>query len=115
MSREDPQLRVRIPDFIKSTIEARAKKNKRTLTAEISERLMTTIEQDNMVGDSPDGHSHLLNEYNLLLARLEKVRVKYRRQFQAEWAYDHKFELIEAMRKVEEILNRDAESDQDDE
>jgi hypothetical protein len=111
MSREDPQLRVRIPDFIKSTIEARAKKNLRTLTAEISERLLTTINQDNMLGDVPDGHSRILDEYEYLLVQLEKLRTKYRREYQAEWAYEHKRELIEALRKVEEILTRDAEDE----
>lgn len=114
MSREDPQLRVRVPEHIKNSIEIRAKKNRRTLTAEIVGRLSATIEQDNMLGDTSDGHSRLLEEYERLLLRLETLRNRYRRQFQAEWAYDHQRELIEALRKVEEIFNRDAESDHDE-
>lgn len=42
----DPQLRVRIPEELKITLEQLAKKNDRTLTAEITRRLKASVETD---------------------------------------------------------------------
>jgi predicted transcriptional regulator len=44
--REDPQLRVRIPQDLKDALEAVAKKNDRTFTAEITRRLHESLEKE---------------------------------------------------------------------
>jgi predicted transcriptional regulator len=44
--REDPQLRVRIPQDLKDTLEKIARENDRTLTAEITRRLRDSIKKD---------------------------------------------------------------------
>ncbi|EAQ9807299.1 Arc family DNA-binding protein [Salmonella enterica] len=44
--REDPQLRVRIPQDLKDLLEKSAKDNDRTLTAEITRRLRKSLEDD---------------------------------------------------------------------
>lgn len=44
--RDDPQLRVRIPQDLKDALEKAAKENDRTLTAEITRRLRESLEKD---------------------------------------------------------------------
>ncbi|EON4226460.1 Arc family DNA-binding protein [Escherichia coli] len=44
--REDPQLRVRIPQDLKDALEKSARENDRTLTAEITRRLRESLERD---------------------------------------------------------------------
>ncbi|HBB8952343.1 TPA: Arc family DNA-binding protein [Escherichia coli] len=44
--REDPQLRVRIPQDLKDGLEKSARENDRTLTAEITRRLRESLERD---------------------------------------------------------------------
>ncbi|PIJ50647.1 DNA-binding protein [Erwinia sp. OLTSP20] len=44
--RDDPQLRVRIPQELKDALEKTAADNDRTLTAEITRRLRESLEQD---------------------------------------------------------------------
>ncbi|HGB2633703.1 TPA: Arc family DNA-binding protein, partial [Salmonella enterica subsp. enterica serovar Birkenhead] len=46
--RDDPQLRVRIPEFLKEELEKKARSNKRTLTSEIVARLEATVSQDDL-------------------------------------------------------------------
>lgn len=45
--RDDPQLRVRIPQELKDALEKIASDNDRTLTAEITRRLRDSLEQEN--------------------------------------------------------------------
>lgn len=47
--REDPQLRVRIPQDLKDALEKSAKDNDRTLTAEITRRLRESLERDGVL------------------------------------------------------------------
>ncbi|EBB7895868.1 Arc family DNA-binding protein [Salmonella enterica] len=47
--REDPQLRVRIPQDLKDMLEKSAKDNDRTLTAEITRRLRESLERDGVI------------------------------------------------------------------
>lgn len=44
--REDPQLRVRIPQDLKDALEKSARDNDRTLTAEITRRLRESMRDD---------------------------------------------------------------------
>ena len=46
MSREDPQLRIRLPIEVKEKIEISAKANKRSMNAEIVQRLDTSFLKD---------------------------------------------------------------------
>ncbi|HBM7380493.1 TPA: Arc family DNA-binding protein, partial [Escherichia coli] len=46
MSREDPQLRIRLPVEVKEKIEISAKANKRSMNAEIVQRLDTSFLKD---------------------------------------------------------------------
>ncbi|HDN5152684.1 TPA: Arc family DNA-binding protein [Salmonella enterica subsp. enterica serovar Birkenhead] len=43
--RDDPQLRVRIPQDLKDILEKLARENDRTLTAEITRRLRNSLEE----------------------------------------------------------------------
>ncbi|MBC3251247.1 Arc family DNA-binding protein [Serratia fonticola] len=43
--RDDPQLRVRIPQDLKNALEKAARENGRTLTAEITRRLIKSLEK----------------------------------------------------------------------
>ncbi|HHG8879940.1 Arc family DNA-binding protein [Citrobacter portucalensis] len=47
MSREDPQLRVRLPQELKNNIKESAKLNRRSINAEIVTRLSHTFQTDN--------------------------------------------------------------------
>lgn len=53
MSREDPQLRIRLPSDLKEKIEEAAKSNNRSMNAEIVQRLeasmLTEIQQDEVI------------------------------------------------------------------
>ncbi|ELI8453876.1 Arc family DNA-binding protein [Salmonella enterica] len=46
--REDPQLRIRIPQDLKDMLEKSAKDNDRTLTAEITQRLRQSTEREGL-------------------------------------------------------------------
>ena len=48
MSREDPHFRLRFPDDLRKQVEAAAKHNKRSMTAEILARLERTFEGPEM-------------------------------------------------------------------
>ncbi|AXD45412.1 Arc family DNA-binding protein [Salmonella enterica] len=47
--REDPQLRIRIPQDLKETLEKVARDNDRTLTAEITRRLRESLEREGIL------------------------------------------------------------------
>jgi len=46
MSREDPPLRIRLPEELKATIQARAGENRRSMNAEIVRRLEWSLEAE---------------------------------------------------------------------
>ncbi|EHU7138853.1 Arc family DNA-binding protein [Salmonella enterica] len=64
--RDDPQLRVRIPEDLKAELEVCARENKRTLTAEIVDRLSATLEQDNFWLVDSLGYRRFTKEYEEL-------------------------------------------------
>jgi len=47
--RDDPQLRVRIPQGLKDALEKSARDNDRTLTAEITRRLRGSLEHNRTI------------------------------------------------------------------
>ncbi|CDG88424.1 Arc family DNA-binding protein [Xenorhabdus bovienii] len=76
MSREDPQLRVRIPAELKEILEQRAKENRRTLTAEIVSRLEATTVQDTML-ESSNGFERLLTKHGNLVESSVELADRY--------------------------------------
>ncbi|CCW29250.1 hypothetical protein XNC3_1220020 [Xenorhabdus nematophila F1] len=104
MSREDPQLRVRIPAGLKEILEQKAKENKRTLTAEIVDRLEETTVQDSVVGNS-DGFGRIALDYESLCNDYEELNAKYERECALDWADSNKDELRSAVEKLREVLN----------
>ncbi|CDH33232.1 Arc family DNA-binding protein [Xenorhabdus bovienii] len=48
-TRNDPQLRARIPQELKDALEKSALQNDRTLTAEITRRLRESLERDGII------------------------------------------------------------------
>ncbi|MBD2786562.1 Arc family DNA-binding protein [Xenorhabdus sp. DI] len=104
MSREDPQLRVRIPAELKETLEQKAKENKRTLTAEIVDRLEETTVQDSVIGNS-DGFGRIAGDYESLCDEFEELKAKYERECALDWADSNKDELRHAVERLREILN----------
>ncbi|EEY2939468.1 Arc family DNA-binding protein [Salmonella enterica] len=106
--RDDPQLRVRIPELLKEALEKKARANKRTLTSEIVSRLESTILQDKLLHTSR-GFEEAADEILILRDLLEKLKTTYHREYQAEWVYENKHELIEAMEKLKKLLNPENE------
>ncbi|WP_025120636.1 MULTISPECIES: Arc family DNA-binding protein [unclassified Serratia (in: enterobacteria)] len=105
MSREDPQLRVRIPAALKAQLESKAKENRRTFTAEVIDRLEETVYQDKSVGTS-DGFGRLVGDYEELQKSFDELQEKYDREYGLEWADSNKDELREAVAKLQQALNR---------
>lgn len=55
MTREDPQLKIRLPDGIRDRLKAEAERNKRSMNAEIVARLERTMREDDRAGLVDDG------------------------------------------------------------
>ncbi|MCX8958348.1 Arc family DNA-binding protein [Erwinia psidii] len=106
MSREDPQLRVRIPEELKDELENRAKANRRTLTAEIIQRLEHTLTQD-AIYDRTNGFEFILEEIRMLTDINDKIKEKYKRYYQAEWLHKNQKELDEAIKTLQDLLNQE--------
>ncbi|EAQ9807300.1 Arc family DNA-binding protein [Salmonella enterica] len=106
--RDDPQLRVRIPEALKEDLEKKARANKRTLTAEIVTRLEATMSQDALLHTSR-GFEETVDEIRILRDLLEKLRSTYKREYQAEWVFNNKYELIEVMDRLRVLLNPENE------
>lgn len=106
--RDDPQLRVRISTELKNKLEDKARLNKRTLTAEIVDRLEATILQDELLHKSR-GFEETVDEIQILRKLLEKLKTTYQREYQAEWIFKNKYELIDVMEKLKELLNSEHE------
>ncbi|MBC8954886.1 Arc family DNA-binding protein [Xenorhabdus sp. PB62.4] len=105
MSREDPQLRVRIPAELKETLEQKASENKRTLTAEIVNRLEETTNQDALVGSS-NGFERIAVEYEDLCSDYEALTAKFEREYAIDWADSNKDELRSVIEKLHKLLSR---------
>ncbi|MCP9269517.1 Arc family DNA-binding protein [Xenorhabdus sp. XENO-1] len=100
MSREDPQLRSRIPEHLKESLEQKAKENKRTLTAEIVSRLEETVEQDFVIRNS-NGFKEIVKNYNDLCEKYEELKAKDKR----EGVLLDREELRSAVNRLHELLN----------
>ena len=55
MSREDPPLRIRLPEELKAIIQARAGENRRSMNAEIVRRLEWSLEAEEAQGSKDAG------------------------------------------------------------
>ncbi len=95
--RDDPQLRVRISENLKSDLEANARLNKRTLTAEIVDRLETTLEQDYFFANNPLGYRLFPGEYKRLLDDFAELRFKTYQVPSFDSFEEHQQELREAI------------------
>lgn len=101
MSREDPQLRVRIPERLKERIEEKAKANRRTLTAEIVDRLEETVLQDDSVQD----HAGYKNMVALMDEAFEESRLMYKK-YSIEKSVNHVSENREKIcSAIEQLLD----------
>ncbi|MBO1563540.1 Arc family DNA-binding protein [Yersinia pseudotuberculosis] len=111
--RDDPQLRVRIPAELKETLEKKAKVNKRTLTAEIVDRLEATVAQDFVNsnyfknGNQKDSaYSNMAVDFEALTYELEDLRKMNGQLTDLEWVNENEEELYEAVSKLQQILSR---------
>lgn len=76
MSREDPQMKIRLPEALKAQVEEASATNNRTMNAEIVARLQASFESElpskaTAAGDSPD---MLLEGYRQAVRSSEEVR-----------------------------------------
>lgn len=102
--RDDPQLRVRIPAELKNALEIKAKANKRTLTAEIVDRLEATNLQDSERG-SNTGYAELIHEYVEISEELSQLQEQYDRAYSLDYYDAHKDELRAAVKNLHNVLN----------
>ncbi len=63
MAREDPLFRLRMPEDLKATLQQAAKRNHRSLNAEIVARLESTVGVDVSGVSEPHAAYHLLNQH----------------------------------------------------
>ncbi|MCX8963220.1 Arc family DNA-binding protein [Erwinia psidii] len=111
--RDDPQLRVRIPESLKESLERKARTNKRTLTAEIVDRLEATLVQDTVNSkyyrngsESDMAYSHMALDFEVLTAELEDLRAANQQLTDLEWVSENEQELFEAVRTLYKIMSR---------
>ncbi|MBE5250981.1 Arc family DNA-binding protein [Mixta mediterraneensis] len=104
--RDDPQLRVRIPAELKSELEEKARLNKRTLTAEIVDRLEATLIQDNHLGNTSTGYYVMVDVHEAEVMAREELEEKYEREFGLAWADANKDELRDAVEKLHNVLSK---------
>lgn len=111
--RDDPQLRVRIPGALKETLEKKAKINKRTLTAEIADRLDATVVQDFVNSnyykngsESDMAYSHMALDFETLTDELEDLRTLNEGLNDLEWVKDHEQEIYEAVSHLYQLLSK---------
>ncbi|WP_099705619.1 MULTISPECIES: Arc family DNA-binding protein [unclassified Erwinia] len=111
--RDDPQLRVRIPNELKETLELKAKSNKRTLTAEIVDRLEATVVQDFVNsnyyknGNQKDNaYSNMAIDFEALTDELEDLRGLNKQLTDLEWITENEEELYDAVSKLHQLLSR---------
>ncbi|EON4226461.1 Arc family DNA-binding protein [Escherichia coli] len=103
--RDDPQLRVRIPPELKNKLEEKARLNKRTLTAEIVDRLEATLLQDSCV-ESNTGYQDMASGFEEGWRQASEWQEKYTLEYGLVWADAHKDELRDAVEKLHNVLNK---------
>lgn len=111
--RDDPQLRVRIPTELKETLELKAKANRRTLTAEIVDRLEATVVQDFVNsnyyknGNKKDNaYSNMAVDFEALTDELEELRALNKQLTDLEWLTENEEELYEVVNKLHQLLTQ---------
>jgi len=95
MSREDPHFRLRFPNDLREKVEAAARGNKRSMTAEIIHRL----ERSFMSGHEIEAVD-LEHEQRNLRARLDRLEEQAK-----EWAFETEIEAI-FERVVTDVLKK---------
>lgn len=104
-TRDDPQLRVRIPAELKNKLEEKARLNKRTFTAEIVDRLEATLLQDSCV-ESHTGYQDMASGFEEGWRQATEWQEKYDREYGLGWADANKDELRNAVEKLRNVLNK---------
>ncbi|EBW7255422.1 Arc family DNA-binding protein [Salmonella enterica subsp. enterica] len=107
--RDDPQLRVRIPGDLKQDLEQCARDNKRTLTAEIVDRLETTIAQDYYWAAHSLGYKLFPQEYENLQNEYTELKFKTGLIPSFESFEKHEQELREAITTLKKFFDGELE------
>ena len=76
MARSDPQLNFRIPADLRDRLEAAAKENKRSLTAELIERIEASFASDEQAYELAFTATRLKDEVAKLTAQLDAARAE---------------------------------------
>lgn len=104
MSRSDPQFNLRIPAEIKAQIEAAAHRAKRSATAEIIDRLQTTLDLDEFMAEIKAGtYAEVYEMLQSVLADNDRMTADGQQTFGAAYAMIDKL-LTERMARLEELL-----------
>lgn len=103
--RDDPQLRVRIPEDLKLELENCARYNKRTLTAEIVDRLEMTVEQDYFWAVDSLGYRLFPEEYKKLQTEYVDLKFKANSIPSFELFEKHEQELREAISTLKRFFD----------
>lgn len=98
MSRDDPHFRLRVPEELKAKVEAAANKKRRSMTAEIVDRLEETFRQDEWL-PTGQGYADLIAVLEEEIAEHEELQQKYDRQYNIEYFDAFKDEILEAIRE----------------
>lgn len=109
--RDDPQLRVRIPERLKTELENCARDNKRTLTAEIVDRLETTLDQDGYWLTDSLGYKRFIEEYGSLQEEnisLQELNSAQKRML-IQKSSSHKAELLKAIETIRKFIDGELE------
>lgn len=94
MARSDPQLNFRIPAELRDRLEAAAKENKRSLTAELIERIEASFEGDEQAYELAFTATRLKDEVAKLTAQLDSARAARKSQG------DVSQEVVDAQRRT---------------
>lgn len=103
--KEDPQLRVRIPEELKIELDRCARENKRTLTAEIVDRLEMTVEQDLFWAVNSRGYALFPREYEELMEKYVQLKFKADSIPSFEGFEEHEQELREAVTTLKKFFD----------
>lgn len=80
MSRDDLHFRLRIPEKLKEQIEKAANEKRRSMTAEIVDRLEETVRQDHQLSKGLD-FRHMIGEYEEAISERDAIQEKYDRGY----------------------------------
>ncbi|EAB1500273.1 Arc family DNA-binding protein [Salmonella enterica] len=106
MSREDAQMKIRLPAWVKEKLETAAKENKRSMNAEVVDRLESTLFDDNAYGGTK---AYSFTALDLAILEDENESLKNELEILKKNTcidVDIRDELLLAIRNLVEILNR---------